>query len=98
MRLLDRLGSHGAAFELKDAPLVVDLRLGPQRFDELNPFAESPHAALAGYLKLGVVVVPAESDTEDRPAVAHVVERRDLVGDVDGVADRQGDPGGAGAD
>ena len=34
-------------------------------------------------------MVAAQSDAEDRPAVAHVVERGDLVRDVDGVADGQ---------
>ena len=91
MRLLHGLGSHGGAVELKEAAPVVDRRLGPQRLDQLDPFPEPPYAALRGHLELGVVVVPAQSHAEDRPAVAHVVQRGHLVGDVDGVVDGQDD-------
>ncbi len=92
VRLLHRLESHGAAFEVEDAALVADLRLGPQRLDELDPLPEAPHAVLPGHLELRVVVVPAQSDAEDRPAVAHVVEGGHLVRHVDGIVNGQDEP------
>jgi hypothetical protein len=56
MRLLQGLGSHGAAFGPKDAPSVADFG---SVLDELDPFSEPPHAMIPGPLELRVVVVPA---------------------------------------
>src|SRR4029453_18915550 len=42
MRLLHRLGRHAAALELIDAAAEVDLRLGPQRLDQLDLLEKSP--------------------------------------------------------
>ena len=79
------------ALERVDSAAVVDLRLGPQRLDQLDLLEESPDAALARNLELLVVVVAAQSHAEDRPAVARVVERRDLVREMDGIAHGQDD-------
>jgi hypothetical protein len=87
MRLLHRLGSHGAAFKLKDLAPIVDLGLGPQRFDELHPFAEPPHTALLGYLELGVMRLPPQSYSQDSTAVAHIVQRGHLVRHMHGAVD-----------
>ncbi len=73
----------------KILPLVVDLRLGPQRLDELDAFAKPPDAMLTGVPGSACSGGPAQADAEDRAAVAHVVERGHLVRDVDGVVDWQ---------
>src|SRR5262245_38121164 len=98
MWLLHRLGRHAAALELIEAAPVVDLRLGPQRLDQLDLFEKSPDAALARNLELPVVVVAAQPHAEHGPAVARVVERRDLVRDMDGIATGQDDDRHAHAD
>ena len=67
MRPLHRPGRHGAAFELEDAAAVVDLRLGPQRLDELDAFAEPPDAVFRRNLELDVVLRPTQSNAEVQP-------------------------------
>src|SRR5262245_62730683 len=89
MRLLHRLGRHAAALELIEAAAVVDLRLGPERLDQLDLLEKSPDAALARHLELRVVTVAAQPHAEHGPAVARVVKRRDLVREADGIADGQ---------
>ena len=79
------LGSHHAVLELKDLAPIGDLWLGPQRFHQFNLLQEPSDAAFSGYLKLGVMLLPAQPDAQHCPAIAQVVQGSYLVRDVDRV-------------
>ena len=51
-----------------------------QARNDFHALAKAAHPMLHRYLEFRVVVLAAEAEAEDRPAVAHVVERRELVG------------------
>src|SRR5207249_4472539 len=70
-RFLHRLWRHRGACKTKDAAGIVDPRLGPQRLDHLNRFAEASDPALARGLGLLVMMVPTEPDAEDGAAIAY---------------------------
>ncbi len=82
MRLLHRLQHHAVPVEPIDAARVVDFLLSPERLDYLHALAKAAHPMLHRHLELPVVVLAAEAEAENRPAVAHVVERRELAGHV----------------
>src|SRR5215471_21586156 len=73
MRLLDRSWAHGAGVELIDGALVADLRRRPQHLDQLHLLAEAPDPVLARHLELRVVLLAAQPDAENRPAVARII-------------------------
>ena len=73
--------------KLKDLAPIVDLGLGPQRFNEFHPFAEPPHTTLSGYLELGVMCLPPQSYSQDGAAVAHIIQRGHLVRNMHGAVD-----------
>src|SRR5262249_15251257 len=89
MRLLHRLEHHFGPVESKDVALVVDFRLRPQRPDDLDASAKPAHAPFHRDLKIRVVMLPPETNTENCTAVAHVVERRHLVSDMARVMHRK---------
>src|SRR5712691_11250844 len=85
MRFLDRLWSHHAVLQLKDLAPIGDLRLGPQRFHQLYLLQEPSDAAFARYLKLRVMLLTAQPNTQHDPTATQIVQGGYLVRDVDGV-------------
>ena len=85
VRLLHRLWPHYTVLELKDLAPIGDLGLGPQRFHQFHLLQEPSYAAFSGYLKLGVMLFPAQPDAQHCPAIAQVVQGSYLVRDVDRV-------------
>ncbi len=98
VRLLHRLWRHRLVCEMIEAALIGDFLLRPQRLDHVEFFAKPRDAAFLRYLELPVVVLAADADAEDRPAVADIVEAGPLVRDHQRAVDLQHDDRGAEAD
>src|SRR5882724_469077 len=76
--------------------LVVDGFAAPQPLDDLEPLDEATDAVLRVVPQRAVLDVPiAETDAEDQPAVRDHVERRELLGDLDGMVEGQQENPGA---
>ncbi len=106
-RLLHRLWRHRLVVEVVEAAVKGRLLLGPQRTDHRQFLAETGQPALLGHFELAVMMLAAESDAEDRPTVARIVEAGPLMRDHQRTVhrhndhraaetDRRGDCGGVG--
>ena len=97
VRVLHRLGPLPGRGDVDMAPVVLGNLVRPEGLDRLHLL---PHEAEAGRgvdaVGLHLLVVPAGADAEDDATVGDLVEGRDLLGRVDGVA--LGDEGEGGDD
>ena len=96
MRRLVRLGRHADVAELEVRALVREALLRPRLHEDVEGL-EEPRAAL-GVRDVEAVVVggePAAAHAEVEPPAAQLIDRGDVLGEVQRVAERQhldGDP------
>src|SRR6266851_5266022 len=90
MRLLYRPNRAGGVVELEEPSLESNVVFGPEPFDEIERFdhpADLVARVDAEPFKFDFAIT--ESDAEDQPPLAHYVERRYLLRDLDRVEQRQ---------
>src|SRR5713101_8478779 len=90
MRLLYRPNRARGVVELEEPALESNVILGPEPFDEVERFdhpADLVPRVDAEAFKLDFAI--AEPDAEDQPALAHYVEGRYFLSDLDRVEQRQ---------
>jgi hypothetical protein len=92
IRLLNRLWLQIAFDDLVVLALVVELVLGPQSFDDVEPFLRHVIAfvmrAHFGAEHVDFRLIPASDDIEDVPAVGNVIDRGALLRCGDRMVDR----------
>jgi hypothetical protein len=87
VRLLHRLGFHGYAVEVPEAPREGHRRLGPELLHDLDGLDEARHPIFRRDAVRGVErEIAAEPDARDQAAVAQVIERGQGLREVDGAA------------
>ena len=72
-----------------DLALVGGARAGPKRLDQLDGLGEPGDPSCGRDLEQVVLLSSPEADTQGRPARTQVIQRRDLMSDMDRVIGRQ---------
>src|SRR5262249_31172014 len=89
VRLLHWFWPHHTVLKLKNLTPIGHPGLGPQRFHQFHFFQKPPYTAFSGYLKLLVMLLPAQPDPQHCPTTTQVVQGSHLVRDVDRVVHGQ---------